>query len=151
MVTSRADKLGDLLVTMTTRVPQITGLSLVDHNGLPLVSTLEPGSCEESVAAFGGAMTVQMERVQRDFDMGPLYQAHIVGRDLQLFVTPVNAGATLVAVAGSLATPATLTMHLLALARDVQPLLDQPEPEDPGPAEPDDPGPAEPDDAATDS
>lgn len=131
---------------MTARVPRIKGLSLVDPNGLPLVSTLEPGSSEESLAAFGGAMTVQMERVQRDFDMGPMYQAHIVGRDLQLFVTPVNANATLVALIENPATPATITMHLLALARDIMPLLDQPELEEPELEEPEpqEPEPQEP-------
>ena len=116
---------------MTAKVSKIKGLSLVDHNGLPLVSTLGPGSAEDSLAAFGGAMTVQMDRVQRDFEMGPLYQAHIVGRDLQLFVTPVNADATLVALVDNPATPGTVTMHLLALARDVLPLLDQPEVDEP--------------------
>jgi predicted regulator of Ras-like GTPase activity (Roadblock/LC7/MglB family) len=112
---------------MTAKVRQIKGLSLVDHDGLPLVSTLGPGSREESLAAFGGAMTVQMDRVQRDFEMGPLYQANIVGRDLQLFVTPVKTDATLVAVVDNPATSATITMHLLALARDVMPLLGKPE------------------------
>lgn len=117
---------------MTARVRQIKGLSLVDHDGLPLVSTLGPGSREESLAAVGGAMTVQMERVQGDFEMGPLYLAHIVGRDRQLFVTPVNTDATLVAVVDNPAASATITMHLLALARDIIPLLDLPEAEGAG-------------------
>jgi hypothetical protein len=76
-----------------------------------------------------------MERLQRDFEMGPMYQAHVVGRDLQLFVTPVNANATLVALVENPATPATISMHLLALARDAMPLLDQPEFDEPEPQE----------------
>jgi len=112
---------------MTSRVRRIKGLSLVDPNGLPLVSTMGPGSREESLAALGGAMTVQLERIQRDFEMGPLYYTHIEGRDLQLFITAVNANATLVALVENPATPATIKMHLLALARDIMPLIDQPE------------------------
>lgn len=81
-------------------------------------------------------MTVQMERLQRDFEIGPMYQAHFVGRDLQLFVTPVNANVTLVALVENPVTPATITMHLLALARDAVPLLDQPEDEEPDIEEP---------------
>lgn len=116
---STALQLRDALFSLTVRVREIRALTLIDQNGLPLVSTLGNGALEDAVAAFGGAMTLQLARAQRDFEIGPLYQAHIVGRDRQLFVTPVSDRAALVALVDANATPATVTMHLLALAREI--------------------------------
>lgn len=120
---SRAHELKELLLSLTVRVREIRGLSLVDRDGLPLVSTLGVGALEEALTAFGGAMVLQMERAQRDFQMGPLYLAHIVGRDRQIFVAPVTDDATLVAIVDAHATPSTITMHLLGLGRQVLPIL----------------------------
>ena len=99
-------------------------MALVDGDGLPLVSTLGPGSLDEAVAAFGAATSRLLTRAQEDFEMGPIYQASITGRDRQVFVTPVGAGATLVALVEAQATPATIIMHLLALARELRPGLE---------------------------
>ncbi len=116
---STADLLKDCLLSLTVRVREIRALSVVDRNGLPLVSTLGTGELEETLAAFGGSITTQLDRAQRDFKMGPLYQAHIVGRDRQIFVTPVDRETAMVAMVESHATAATITMHLLALSREV--------------------------------
>ena len=116
---STAELLKDRLFSLTVRVREIRALSLVDRNGLPLVSTLGTGALEETLAAFGGSITTQLDRAQQDFQMGPLYQAHIVGRDRQIFVTPVDQDTALVAMVESHATAATITMHLLALSREV--------------------------------
>ncbi len=116
---SSAELLKDCLFSLTTRVQEIRALSLVDRNGLPLVSTLGTGALEEMLAAFGGSIWTQLDRAQQDFQMGPLYQAHIIGRDRQIFVTPINQDAALVAMVESYATAATITMHLLALSRTV--------------------------------
>ena len=116
---SSAELLKDSLLSLTVRVREIRALSLVDRNGLPLVSTLGTGELEESLAAFGGSITTQLDRAQRDFQMGPLYQAHIVGRDRQIFVTPVDHDTALVAMVEAHSTAATITMHLLALSREV--------------------------------
>ncbi len=135
-MTSKARELRDLLFSLTTRVREIRALSLVDRDGLPLESTLGAGALDETLAAFGGATAVQLERAQRDFETGPLYLAHIFARDRQLFVVPVDGERTLAAMVDAHATPATITMHLLALAREVQPLLraaqDAPPPADTG-------------------
>jgi predicted regulator of Ras-like GTPase activity (Roadblock/LC7/MglB family) len=131
-VSSRAEQLRDLLFSLTTRVREIRALSLVDRDGLPLVSTLASGRLDDSLAAFGGGLTVQLARAQSDFAMGPLYLSHIVGRDRQLFVIPVQEDSiTLVALVEAHATPATITMHLLALARELLPLMAEPA-SDPG-------------------
>ncbi len=116
---STAELLKECLLSLTVRVREIRALSLVDRNGLPLVSTLGTGTLEETLAAFGGSITTQLDRAQRDFQMGPLYQAHIVGRDRQVFVTPVDRETALVAMVESHATATTITMHLLALSRQV--------------------------------
>ncbi len=120
---SKARKLRELLFSLTTRVREIRALSIVDRDGLPLESTLGPGALDEALAAFGGAIAVQLERAQRDFEMGPLYLAHILARDRQLFLVPVDDERTLAAMVDAHATPATISMHLLALARAVPPLL----------------------------
>ena len=125
---STAETLKDLLFSLSVRVREIRALSLVDPNGLPLVSTLGPGNLDEAIAAFGGSIARQIERAQQEFQMGPIYQASFTGRDRQLFICPVAEGTALVAVVESSATPATVTMHLLALARQVQPHI---EPADP--------------------
>lgn len=114
-----AQRLRDLLFSLTVQVREIRALSLVDGNGLPLVSTLGPGSLDEALAAFGGAASRQMERCARDFEMGPMYVTHLVGRDRQLFATPVEDEISLVAIVEAGATPATVVMHLLALARQI--------------------------------
>ena len=123
---SRAEELRECLVALSVRVREIRALSLVDANGLPLVSTLGPGTLDEAMAAFGGAVSRLMERARNDFRMGPLYQASFTGRDRQVFVCPVSPDATLVAIVESHATPATITMHLLALGREVLAHLGQP-------------------------
>lgn len=126
-MSSRAEQLRDLLFSLTTRVREIRALSLVDRDGLPLVSTLSSGRLDDSLAAFGGGLTVQLARAQSDFAMGTLYLSHIVGRDRQLFVIPVHEDSTtLVALVEAHATPATITMHLLALVRELLPLMGEP-------------------------
>ncbi len=42
-----------------------------------------------------------------------------LGRDRQLFLSPIGTDMTLVAIVDAHATPATIAMHLLALARDL--------------------------------
>ncbi|MCB1056495.1 MAG: roadblock/LC7 domain-containing protein [Acidobacteria bacterium] len=127
-MSSPAAVLKDRLLSLSVRVGEIRALSLVDADGLPLVSTLGPGQLDEALAAFGGGILRQLERAQRDFQMGPMYQVHLVGRDRQLFITPVNGDFTLAALVESHATPATITMHLLALVRDLLPHLASIEP-----------------------
>ncbi len=119
---SVAERLKDRLLALSIRVREIRALTLVDPGGLPLVSTLGPGSLDESLAAFGAAASQLFRRAQEDFQMGGMYQASFTGRDRQIFVTPVSEAGTLVAIVEAHATPATITMHLLALAREL--LLD---------------------------
>lgn len=120
---SAALELHELLLSLTLRVREIRGLTLLDRDGLPMVSTVGSPDLEETLGAFGGAMGTMLDRAQEDFQMGPLYQAHLVGRDRQLFVVPAGAGTHLVAIVESHATPATITMHLLGLALEVRPHL----------------------------
>ena len=120
MSESRAKTLYDRLVSLSLRVREIRILSLVDHDGLTMVTTSAAPELEEAMGAFGGAMATLLHRGQRDFELGPLYHAHVVGRDRQLFVTPVTGGANLVAVVDAHATPATIAFHLMALAKEIQ-------------------------------
>ncbi len=120
---SQADVLKDCLLSLAVRVREIRALSLVDAQGLPLVSSLGPGVLEETMSAFCCSISMALSRAQGDFEMGPMYGAHFVGRDRQIFVTPVTDDATLVAIVDAQATPATITMHLLALAKQVAVLL----------------------------
>lgn len=116
-------ELRELLFSVTTQVREIRALAIVDQNGLTLESTMSTGTLEDSLAAFGGAMAAQLERAKRDFESGPVYLAHILARDRQLFVVPVDSERALAAIVEAHATPSTISVHLLALAREVQPLL----------------------------
>lgn len=98
---------------------------LVDQNGLALESTLGPGGLEEALGAFGGAMAAQLERAQRDFEVGPVYMVHVLGRDRQLFAVPVDRQRTLAAIVEAHATPATVALHLMALVPALLPLLER--------------------------
>lgn len=88
-----------------------------------MVSTLGSASLEDTLSAFGGSIVSQVERAQADFQMGPIYLAHFVGRDRQVFVAPVTDEVAMVAIVEAQATPGTITMHLLALSRELIPLL----------------------------
>lgn len=123
---NRASTLKDLLLSLTTRVREIRGLALIDGNGLPLVSTLKTGSLEERLAAFGGRMSHLLAAAREDFALGPVYLAQVTARDRQLFVAPLEGNVVLAAVADSTATPHTIAMHLLALARDLGPTVVDP-------------------------
>ena len=120
---SQAETLKDCLFSLTVRVREIRAISLVDADGLPMVSNLGSGALDEALAAFGGTVTRLLDRAQSEFHMGPMYQVYIAGRDRQLFGIPVTPDATLMAVVEAHATPATVTMHLLALAREILPHL----------------------------
>lgn len=122
-MSSKAAALRDLLFSLTTRVREIRAISLVDRQGLPLVSTLGSGNLEEALGAFAGAMATQVLRAQRDFDMGQMYMVHFLGRDRQLFVAPVHGDAAIAAIVEAHATPTTIAMHLMALTQAVLPLL----------------------------
>lgn len=122
---SAARRLKTRLLSLSVQVREIRALSLVDANGLPLVSTLGPGALDEALAAFAASASRLLARAREDFDMGSIYQASFSGRDRQIFVTPVSPTATLVAVVEARATPATITMHLLALARELLPDLSE--------------------------
>ena len=123
MLEAQARLLHDRLMSLVTRVGEIRGLMLIDESGLPLVSTLHSQALEESLAAFGASASDQMERAQRDFDMGPLYLLHLAGRDRQLFVTPLTPEVTLLAIAEAGATAATITLHLLGMCREILAVL----------------------------
>jgi predicted regulator of Ras-like GTPase activity (Roadblock/LC7/MglB family) len=110
-------------MSVVTRVPEIRGLVLVDRSGLPLVSTLGTGALEEGLAAFAAVTTDQIERAQRDFQMGPLYLMHLVGRDRQLYLTPLTPEVALTAIVDAGATASTVTLHLLGMCREILAVL----------------------------
>jgi predicted regulator of Ras-like GTPase activity (Roadblock/LC7/MglB family) len=125
MLEARARLLQDRLFTLVTRVIEIRGLILIDRDGLPLVSTLGSRGLEEALAAFGAAAAAQMDRAQKDFEMGPLYLLHLAGRDRQVFLTPLTAEFTLLAIAEAGATSSTVTLHLLGMCREILAVLHQ--------------------------
>jgi predicted regulator of Ras-like GTPase activity (Roadblock/LC7/MglB family) len=114
-----ARQLQELLQAVVLRVRDIRGIVLVDRDGLPLVSTLQARSFEESLAAFTGAAEALLSRARQDFKMGPLHVLRLAGRDRQVLVVPVARGFLLLAVVEAAATPAVVESHLLALARSV--------------------------------
>jgi predicted regulator of Ras-like GTPase activity (Roadblock/LC7/MglB family) len=123
MLEARARLLYDRLMSLTTRVEEIRGLVLIDPSGLPLVSTLHSPSLEEALGAFGAAAGSQMAKAQEYFEMGPLYQLHLAGRDRQVFVTPLTPEVSLVAIVSAGATASTVTLHLLGLCREILAVL----------------------------
>ena len=116
-------ELKDLLFSLTVRVREIRALSLVDQDGLTLESTLGAGALDESLSAFSGFWAAQLLRAQKDFQMGPLYLGHIMARDRQLFVVPVDDERILAALVDPGATPTTISLHLSAMAKSLLPLL----------------------------
>jgi len=119
MLESQARLLEDRLLSLVTRVQEIRGLVLIDADGLPLVSTLNSRTLEESMAAFGAGAREQMRRAQADFDMGPLYMLHLAGRDRQIFMTPLTPQAALMAIVDAAAPSQTVALHLLGLCCDI--------------------------------
>jgi len=119
LFTTKARALEECLVSLVDRVKDIRGLMLVDPNGLPLVSTLNSPTMEESLGAFAGATVTHMKRAEGDFQMGPLYFMHIAGRDRQLFVTPVMDGIMLLAIVDAEATASSIALHMLAMTREI--------------------------------
>jgi len=129
-----ARALEDLLQEVVLHVREIRGILLVDADGLPLVSTLGARSFEDSLAAFTAAVDSLLARATADFQMGPLQHLRLAGRDRQILVTPVTRELSLLAVAEPGATPSTVEVHLVALARAIlESLLTPPagEPEPP--------------------
>jgi predicted regulator of Ras-like GTPase activity (Roadblock/LC7/MglB family) len=123
---SRARELRDQLLETTLRIPQFRGLLLADSSGLPLVSTLHSRPLEEALAAFAGVFLNQMERAQQEFEMGPLHQLHIAGRNRQVLVVPVERGIVMAALVDSGFNQGDATMQMLALAREILETLQQP-------------------------
>lgn len=123
---ARARQLQDRLLSLTLPVPQIHALMLVDRDGLTLVSTLRARTFEEGLAAFCAAVSGHLERARRDFDMGSMNYFLLAGRKRQVFMAPVGNDVTLVAVADPAADPALVTIHLLAVAREILELLLEP-------------------------
>jgi len=123
MFASQARVLHDRLLSLAYRLPEVRDLILVDRNGLTLVSTLGSGSLEETLAAFAGSALAQMDRAKAEFQMGPLYLMHLAGRDRQVFVTPLTSDVALAAVADAGASASTVTLHLLAMAREILELV----------------------------
>lgn len=125
---SRARELQELLSELVVRVRELRALSLVDGGGLPLVSTLGAGSLDDRLAAFGGAALMLMSRARDDFQMGPQHLLHVAGRDRQVFLAPVVGEVALMGIADAGASAPTLSIHLLALAREILELLMSPVP-----------------------
>ncbi len=116
---SRARLLAERLQVVTSRVREIHALMLVDRDGLTLVSTLHARGLEDGLAAFAGAALAQMDRASSDFEMGPVHLLHLAGRDRQLFLTPVTREVGLVAVVEAGADAASVSLYLLAVAREI--------------------------------
>jgi len=123
MFESQARLLHDQLLSLAYQLPEVRGLMLVDRNGLTLVSTLGSSSLEETLAAFTGSVLTQMDRAKAEFQMGPLYLMHLAGRDRQVFVTPLTSDVALAAVADAGASASTVTLHLLAITREILELV----------------------------
>ena len=129
---SRARELGELVGELRARVRELRALMLVDGSGLPLVSTLGSGSLEDKLGAFGSAALLLMQRARDDFQMGPQHLLHVAGRDRQIFLAPVVGDIALMGIADAGASVSTLSIHLLALAREILEMLlteSSPEPE----------------------
>lgn len=116
---SRGRLLAERLQTLAVTVREIRALMLVDRDGLTLVSTLHARGLEDGLAAFAGAALTQMDRASADFDMGPLHLLHLAGRDRQVFLTPVTREVVLLAVTDAGAGAATVSLHIVAMAREI--------------------------------
>ena len=121
---SQANDVREVLLSLKVRASEVRALSLVDPDGLVLVSTLGAGELDDTVGAFAGQMAGLLSRAQRDLDVGPLIMTHLSGRHRQVFLTSVGPEMTLVAMVDPHANPSTISMHLLALARDLPDRLD---------------------------
>lgn len=120
---THARELQALLDHVLVRVSFLRAIQLVDRDGLPLVSTLGRTHLDEALGALAGALLFDGERARRECETGPLYVIHLVARDRQIALVPVNDDVALAAIADAGAPTATFERHLFALSRDILSLV----------------------------
>ncbi|MEO8323504.1 MAG: roadblock/LC7 domain-containing protein [Actinomycetota bacterium] len=98
-MSSRADRLADVLDTFLGDAPEIQAAAVVSVDGLPMASALPPDVEEERLAAMSAALHTLGERAASGLGKGDLEQVFVEAEDGYVVLMAAGEGAVLVTVA----------------------------------------------------
>lgn len=98
-MSSRADRLADVLDGFLAEAPEIQAAAVVSVDGLPMASALPPEVEEERLAAMSAALHTLGERAASGLGKGDLEQVFVEADDGYVVLVAAGEGAVLVAVA----------------------------------------------------
>lgn len=99
MMSSRADRLADILDGFLGDAPEIQAAAVVSVDGLPMASALPAEVEEERLAAMSAALHTLGERAASGLGKGDLEQVFVEAEDGYVVLMAASEGAVLVAVA----------------------------------------------------
>lgn len=99
MMSSRADRLADILDGFLGDAPEIQAAAVVSVDGLPMASALPAEVEEERLAAMSAALHTLGERAASGLGKGDLEQVFVEAEDGYVVLMAAGEGAVLVAVA----------------------------------------------------
>lgn len=99
-MSSRADRLADILDGFLGDAPEIQAAAVVSVDGLPMASALPAEVEEERLAAMSAALHTLGERAASGLGKGDLEQVFVEAEDGYVVLMAAGEGAVLVAVAG---------------------------------------------------
>ncbi len=124
MMSSRADRLADILDGFLGDAPEVQAAAVVSVDGLPMASALPPEVEEERLAAMSAALHTLGERAASGLGKGDLEQVFVEAGDGYVVLMAAGEGAVLVAVADREAKAGLVIFEMRKVARRVAGVLD---------------------------
>ena len=93
---NRAQRLQDVLETLTTRTPDVLGASIVSSDGLLIARVLPTGSEEASIGGMASILHSLGSRVVGELRLGSLKRVMINGEDGNVLMVRAGDGALLI-------------------------------------------------------
>ncbi|MBK5229427.1 MAG: roadblock/LC7 domain-containing protein [Actinobacteria bacterium] len=122
-MSSRADRLADILDGFLGEAPEIQAAAVVSVDGLPMASALPPEVEEERLAAMSAALHTLGERAASGLGKGGLEQVFVEAEDGYVVLMAAGEGAVLVAVADRDAKPGLVIFEMRKAAHRVAGVL----------------------------
>lgn len=116
---THARAFSSLLSETVARARAIQAIVLIDRDGLPMASTLKSGELEDGLGAISSDATRWLRYATGLCSLGATFRVHVVAQERQFFLIPVHDDVWLAALCDALVSPEAVTVHLLALARDI--------------------------------
>ena len=123
MMSSRADRLADILDGFLGDAPEIQAAAVVSVDGLPMASALPAEVEEERLAAMSAALHTLGERAASGLGKGDLEQVFVEAEDGYVVLMAAGEGAVLVAVAGREAKAGLVIFEMRKAAQRVAGVL----------------------------